>query len=136
MDRTAAFYSQPSYVGAGAMPIFAGARRQRGGGILGSLKNIFMPILRNVGKRGAKAALGLASDVIGDVTSGKSFKTSIKQHGLRRAKRLGGDLLSSAVGQARQAITGTKPAPSRKRPIPPKTKRPLPPSAKRRKPNF
>ena len=51
MDDTLAFYSRPSteYRG-GGFPVFAGSRRQRGGGIFGSLKRFFLPIAKNVGK--------------------------------------------------------------------------------------
>ena len=87
------------------MPVFAGSRRQRGGNILGALKSVFMPILRTVGRKGAQAAIGLASDVVADVTSGKSFKNSIKQRGISHAKRLGKNLLTSAVGEIRSAVT-------------------------------
>ena len=47
MDRTAAFYSRPSYVGAG-FPVFAGSRRQRGGSILGALKSMVGPVLSSL----------------------------------------------------------------------------------------
>ena len=51
MDRTAAFYSAPSYrYGGGAMPVFSGSRRQRGGSIFGAFKRLFMPIITSLGK--------------------------------------------------------------------------------------
>lgn len=132
MDRTAQFYSQPTYMRGGVMPVFSGSRRQRGGSILGALKNVFMPMLRTVGRKGAKAALGLASDVIGDVTSGKNFTDSIKQRGIKRAKSLGADLISEATNQVQSAISNrTRAGPSRKRPAS-KAKQ----KAKRRRSNF
>ena len=139
MDRTAHFYAQPSYARGGIMPVFSGSRRQRGGNVLGALKNVFMPMLRTVGRKGAQAALGLATDVIGDVTAGRNIKESIKQRGLRRAKRLGSDLLSTAVSQVQTAIGPKRRAtsrrgvmPSRKRQASTKTKQ----TAKRRRTNF
>ena len=68
MDRTAAYYSSPTYkFGAGYMPVFSGSRRQKGGSIFGAMKNLFMPVLNALGKkivkRGAHEAIGLAKDV-------------------------------------------------------------------------
>ena len=81
MDRTANFYSSPSYVG-GSFPVFSGSRRQRGGSIFGALKNFFMPILTGFGKklakRGAKEAFGLAKDVARDALSNKNVSHTIK----------------------------------------------------------
>ena len=92
-----------------------------------------MPVLRTVGRKGAQAALGLATDVIGDVASGKGIKDSFKQRGITRAKRLGSDLATTAINRAQAAIgPKTRAAPSRKRPAPPKTKQ----TAKRRRKNF
>ena len=139
MDRTAHFYAQPSYVRGGIMPVFSGSRRQRGGSILGALKSVFMPVLRTVGRKAVQGALGLATDVIGDVTSGQDFASSIKRRGVNRAKRLGGDILSTAVKQVKTAIgpgqrapATRRAAPSRKRRAPTKTKQ----TAKRRRANF
>lgn len=97
MDRTAQFYSQPSYVG-GALSVYAGSRRQRGGSVLGSLKSFFMPLLSKLAKRGAKSAMKVAQNVVGDVIAGKNIKSSISQHGLNAAKRLGSEMLSTAIG--------------------------------------
>ena len=49
MDHTVHFYSQPSYRGGANFPIFTGSRRQRGGGIFGSLGRMFAPIAKRVG---------------------------------------------------------------------------------------
>lgn len=138
MDRTAQFYSQPTYVRGGMMPVFAGSRRQRGGSVLGALKSFFLPLLRTVGRKGTRAALGLATDVIGDVTSGRNIKESLKRRGISRAKSLGGDLLGTTVNHA-QSLLSSRPkaapirraVPSRKRPA-----RKAKQSAKRRKGNF
>ena len=45
-DRTAAFYSGPSYTFRGAgFPVYSGSRRQRGGSILGALARNVLPAL-------------------------------------------------------------------------------------------
>ena len=130
MDRTAQFYAQPSYVRGGALPIFSGSRRQRGGNVLGAIKSFFMPILGNIAKRGVKSAIGLAKDVAVDAFSGKNIKQSLKTRGISRAKRLGLDVVKDAVGQISNRRKA--PAPSRKRAPANKAKQ----RAKRAKSNF
>ena len=92
MDRTAAFYSIPTYTHGGGIPIFSGSRRQRGGSIFGSLKRFFMPILYGLGKKvakqGARQAVGLAKDVVGDAFMFRNVNDSVKRHGKRRALNL------------------------------------------------
>ena len=91
MDQTAEFYSRPSYNyrGAGGFPIFSGSRRQRGGGIFGSLKSFFTPIAKKVGKKLMKHGIGLATDVAKDALLGKNMKDSLLTHGKARAKNIG-----------------------------------------------
>jgi len=129
MDRTAQFYSGPAY--GGGIPIFAGSRRQRGGSILGAIKNFFMPLVTGFAKRGARTAMNVAQNVVGDAISGRNIKSSFKRHGLRAAKRLGGEMLSTAVGQA-NTILRPNGKTSRKRATSRKAKQ----SAKRRRGNF
>ena len=90
MDRTAAFYSAPSYrYGGGAMPVFSGSRRQRGGSIFGAFKRLFMPIITSLGKRlakrGAQEAVGLAGDVVKDAFMFKDVKQSLANNAKKRA---------------------------------------------------
>ena len=98
MDRTAQFYAQPSYVGAG-FPIFAGARRQRGGSIFGAIKSMFMPLVKSALKRGARAAVGAAANVTNDVIAGKSLKDSVKRHGKRALIATGKGAMTDAIGR-------------------------------------
>ena len=77
MDYTANFYSQPSYRGGASFPVFSGSRRQRGGGIFGSLGKMFLPIAKRVGKKLLREGVGLARDVAQDVMSGKDIKESL-----------------------------------------------------------
>ena len=130
MDYTARFYSGPTY-GSGGFPVFSGSRRRRrGGSFFGSLANLAMPMLKGLAKKGATQAIGLAKDVAGDVIAGRNVKDSIMRHGMRRAKRLGSDVLGTALGSMpkRQKTT----VPSRKRRATSKVKQ----SAKRRRANF
>ena len=99
MDRTARFYSNPTY--GGGFPVFAGTRRRRrGGSFFGSLANAAMPILKSLASKGASQALSFAKDVAGDVMSGKNVKSALMSQGLRHAKRLGSEVLGSAFGNA------------------------------------
>ena len=95
MDRTAAFYSRPSYDfrGGGGFNVFSGSRRQRGGNALGTLKNIFAPVAKVLGPAAVTAGVGLAQDVIRDKMAGKNLKDSFLEHGKAR----GLDLVKTAA---------------------------------------
>ncbi len=132
MDRTAAFYSQPSYVQrGGGLPVYGGSRRQRGGNVLGAIAKHFMPFISGIKGRAIQRAktqgFGLAKDVIWDAIRGRDMATSLKTHGLRRVKQLGKDVLQDAVG------TVTKPISRKRAAVAKRIKRPL---KRRRKANF
>ena len=146
MDRTASFYSRPSYVG-GA--VYSGARRQRGGSVLGALKSMVVPIISGIGrslKRNAiNNAVGLATDVATDVVSGKNIKSSLvnrgKQRGIRtirqtlsniKQRRKGYQRLNKQRGSGKRKKAVKRKKPSRKR----GASRKRAPAAKRRKYNF
>lgn len=117
MDRTAAFYSAPSYHfrGAGGFPVFSGSRRQRGGGILGALAKMVMPVLKNVGKAALGQAVGFAGDVANDVMSGQNFGQSLRRRGKKR-------LMNTARSGLSAVMQGS--TPSGKRRAPPHRKQP------------
>ena len=152
MDHTATFYSRPSYVG-GAGPIFTGARRQRGGSVLGAIKSIVSPLLSGVGnsikKNAMNNALGLATDVVGDMISGKNVKSSFlnraKERGLRTLKQTFAEVMPvrrkrKPVKRMKKRVVGKKQRgsgrksrkPSRKRRAPRKSSS----KAKRRRLNY
>lgn len=90
MNRTAAFYSRPSYL-SGAGGIFSGARRQRGGSILGALKSVVKPLANNLGSSLKSNAFGFAKDVVGDIVKGRNLKDTLlsrgKERGLKTLKQ-------------------------------------------------
>ena len=69
---------------------------------MGALKKFFVPLGKNLLKKGATQALGLAADVANDVMQGQSIKRSLIQHGKTRAKRFG----KEALAQGLQSISG------------------------------
>ena len=106
MDRTANFYSRPTYVarsGAG-FPVYSGSRRQRDGSILGALKNFFLPLGKNLLKTGARQAIGLAANVAGDVIRGRNVKTSFIEHGKQHAKNFGRQALAEGIKSVKNQI--------------------------------
>ena len=115
MDRTATFYSRPSYVG-GAGPIFTGARRQRGGSVLGAIKSIVSPLLSGVGnsikKNAMNNAFGLTSDVVGDIFTGKNVKSSLvsraKQRGLKTLKDTFADVRGMPIRRKKKDVKRMK----------------------------
>ena len=140
MDSVARFYSQPSYVGGINFPVYAGSRRQAGGsGIFGMLKRAIVPVLKSSGKALGRQALGLVTDVAGDVLQGRNIGQSIAEHGKRRAtetasmgidalKRQGTSLLNTPSKRRRTTVPNmtssvqvpTRPIPGRGIRIPPR----------------
>ncbi len=123
MDRTAAFYSQPSYHFRGSgFPVFSGSRRMRGGSILGALKQMIVPTLASVGKSVGRAALkqavGFASDVANDALQGRNLTQSLKARGKQRAMRVAQTAKKQGLNAMRTAMGSTS-QPSRKRRKPP-----------------
>ena len=118
MDSTARFYSQPSYVG-GGFPVFAGSRRQRGGGVFGSIAKAVLPALKSVGKsilrRAGSEALGLASDLATSGLTGRGIKQTLKQQGLKRLKNIGHSALQAGLN----TITSARSPPAAAPPPPP-----------------
>lgn len=111
MDRTASFYSRPSYVG-GAGPIFSGARRQRGGSVFGALKSIVSPILSGVGqslkKNAMNNAIGLAGDVMGDVFRGRNISNSLMNRGKQRGIATLKGTFTDVTGMAKRPFARKK----------------------------
>ena len=119
MDRTTAFYSQPSYVQRGSgLPVYSGARRQRGGSILGALKNFMMPIVQNVKRNairhGKQEAWKLAKGVAWDAFRGRNIADSIKNRGTHGLRQLGKNVIHGVVDGIGGSPTPT-PTPTRKR---------------------
>ena len=114
MDYTSQFYSRPSYVGSG-FPVFTGARRQRGGGIFGSLSKVLAPVAKRVGRSIFRQGIGFAKDVASDVMAGKDFKSSLINRGKSRAKNLGREALRGVRGMVGQGRRRYRKRTSRKR---------------------
>lgn len=102
MDRTAAFYSAPSYHhrGSGGFPVYSGSRRQRGGSILGSLAKVAMPMLKSFGKAALGQAVGFAKDVAGDLADGGNLRQALKRRGMSRLQNTAMSGLSTIAGRA------------------------------------
>ncbi len=134
MDRTAAFYSRPSYhFRGGGFPVFSGSRRMRGGSILGALKQMIVPTLTSVGKSVGRAALkqavGFASDVANDALQGRNLKQSLKARGKQRALNVARTAKTRGFNAMRRAMNSSS-QPSRKR-----RKAPISQTSKRRRVN-
>lgn len=131
MDRTAAFYSQPTYVQRGSgLPVYSGSRRQRGGSVLGALKGFVMPALntlkKNAVKRMKSEAWNLTKGVVGDAFRGKNIGQAFKNRGIESVKRLGKGVLIDTANSVIGSASSKRKAPAIKRP----------PAKKRRRRNF
>lgn len=63
------------------MPVFQGARGQRGhgfGSVLGGLFRSAMPMLKRIGKQGLLTAASIASDVLGGKSFGESARMRVR----------------------------------------------------------
>lgn len=90
MDRTATFYASPTYEHrGGGLPIYSGSRRQRGGSILGAIKNLFMPLLPGVKNYAVKKAKTAARDfvagTVSDIMRGKPILQAAKSNAFSTA---------------------------------------------------
>lgn len=119
MDHTAIFYSSPSYIRGGGLPIYSGSRRQRGGSIFGALKRFFMPVITAFGKKvarqGAKQAVGLAKDVVSDAFMFRNVPDSVIKHGKKRALNLTRYAADEGLNSLENMIGSGPPAKRRRR---------------------
>ena len=133
MDRSASFYSQPSYVG-GGFPVFSGSRRQRGGGIFGAIARAVLPMAKRIGTRALKGlarhGAALASDVLEDAAAGKNIIESVKTRGKQRMTQVTKQGMRSTASALKPSQSSRK----RSRPLPKKKK--LPAKKRRRQANF
>jgi len=115
------FYSTPQ---AGGLAVFAGSRRQIGGSFLSGLSRYALPVLKFLGKKVAK----VAGNVISDVIDNKPVGESIKKHGLQELKNTlqgkGRRKAAAAAGQKRKCTSGSN---SRSNSSCQKRRRPPPP---------
>ena len=89
------------------LPVFMGARRQRGYGLGGVFANLFrsaVPMLKKGALALGKQALATTGQVIGDVVQGKSLKESVKARGKQSGKKL----LKEGMTSVMRAMHGNK----------------------------
>ena len=89
-----------------------------------------MPVLKNLASKGATQALGLVRNVVGDAMLGRNVKQSLVRHGVRRAKRLGREVLRTGLNSL-GAPSARAPSRKRQRRVTPRQRR-----TKRTRSNF
>ena len=112
-----AFYANPSYMSGGSFTIYSGSRRQRGGGFLGSMRNIMAPVGRNV-LRGLKTAA--SNKTVQKIAKAAARKGTEVLAGVAVDALQGRDIRESINSRAKQAaleaLTGnSEPAPKRRK---------------------
>jgi hypothetical protein len=105
----------------GDMPVFAGARTQRGHGLGNILSGLFRKIVLPFVKRNVKMvgsrALKTGMEIADDVMEGKSFKDSLKTRVPTGIKRMASDVKwQSGSGVKRRKVAKRKPV-KRKRAV-------------------
>jgi hypothetical protein len=102
----------------GDMPVFAGARTQRGHGLGNILSGLFRKIVLPFFKRNVKMvgsrALKTGMEIADDVMEGKSFKDSLKTRVPTGIKRMASDVKwQSGSGVKRRKVAKRKPVKKR-----------------------
>ena len=113
------YYLKSQFGNGGVLPAYKGAPVQRGHGIGSFLSGLFksaVPLLTTVGRKVAKTAgkalLSTGSNILGDVLSGRSVKSSI----VNRSKATGKNLLKRAAASAQDYLSDSlAPPPVKKR---------------------
>ena len=94
------YYSRPSY------PVFAGTRRQIGGGVFGSIARSFLPFMKRAAapvlKEVGKNALELGANVAFDALRGENIGNSLKTRAKQSAINMLDDFVSSKRTRRRQ----------------------------------
>merc|ERR1711989_220618 len=99
--------------------IFRSKKRYiQGSGLLSSFANLSKLLLPAIKRHVLPAAANFASGVVKDVSAGRNFKESIKQHGKKNLKKMGSKILSGrGLKRKRGSVSSVvKRAKSRKEP--------------------
>ena len=100
------YYLQQAGTG---LPIFVGARSQRGHGLLSGLARMVIPLLKSGGKALLKQGVQTGKEILGDVLSGQNIKKAARQRVKQGGQRLLQQATRGMLGHGRQ----------KKRPAPP-----------------
>jgi len=82
--------------GGGEMPVFVGAKRQRGHGLGSMLSGLFRSVVMPFLNRNSGALIGnvlkTGAEMVGDLVRGKPFKQSLKERMPKAIKTTAGDI--------------------------------------------
>ena len=92
--------------------MYSGSRRQRGGGILGALARIAMPMAKRLGtsvlRTAKKEGLRLGANVVSDLAQGRSIKDSLVDHGKTAARNISQKTLANVANTVAGNNNGRK----------------------------
>lgn len=101
------------------LPVFVGARSQRGHGLLGGLARMMIPLIKRGGRSLLKHGVQTGAEILGDVLSGQNLKTAaqrrVKQRGQRLLQQASQTLTGAGNGRKRKTPPAPPGAPARKR---------------------
>ncbi|MCP4652807.1 MAG: hypothetical protein GY858_05430 [Candidatus Omnitrophica bacterium] len=118
----------PWHKGGHLLPHFQGVYAQRGQGFLSDFFRYAVPILRHIGKAALPHALAATQGIISDIKQGRKLRPTLKEHGLRAARRTA---VSALTGRGRKrkrrrkAISKLKRVEKKKRRVTKRKKRQL-----------
>ena len=106
------FFAGPSYMTGGYLPIYAGGRRHRGGGLLGSMRSGFAPVKRSF----ISGASGIRKRFVPIKAAGSVIKRRITRKRLvpikrsitRKAAPIKKSIASTATNIGKRVVSGTR----------------------------
>jgi hypothetical protein len=87
---------------------FVGQRYMRGYGVLGSIGRFLLPIAKNLASTVGSEGVEAGSRILKDVTEGKNFGESIKEHSKKGFENLTEKMKQCGKGAAEQRGSGKK----------------------------
>ena len=117
MDKTADFYSRPTYLshGGATFNVYRGKRRQKGGSLLGALSRYSAPVIASAKKRAAGEAYGLAKDVIWSIMKGTKPSEALRRHGVEHLKKVASGMVADGLIALKDYAGAGKPPRKRRR---------------------
>ena len=85
----------PSILIGGALPVFSGARYQRGNGLFSSIARFALPLLKSFGKNMLRHGTRALANTVGEaLEEGGNLKDSALRHGVQAAKNAFSDTVA------------------------------------------
>jgi hypothetical protein len=107
--------AMPTILIGGSLPVFSGARYQRGNGLFSSIARFALPLLKSFGKNMLRHGTRALANTVGDaMEEGGNLRDAALRHGVQAAKDAFSDTVAQR-GSGRKRLGKTPPNRARKR---------------------